>query len=297
MSAPVAVGLNLVWVKPEHMVEYARLAEALGFESVWAGEHVAVPARDDWWVGPEQEKHLRGPNPELKMPFAPKSPFLDPLVVLAHLAAATTRLRLGVGIYMLALRDPILAGRAITAVDVLSGGRLDLAVGLGWLPDEYRFTNNDWTARGRRTDEMIRCLRALFEQEEPEFHGEFFDFEPIGFEPKPLQRPRLPIHVGGGPGPAVRRAATLGDGWYGAPQLNATVREALKRAGREADPFHFSTISIGPMTPAELDGLAALGTQRVVVTPWPGKKVGEVGREGLADVERFARACGLTPAG
>src|ERR1700744_3366702 len=125
MATSVKVGLNLVWVKPEHLVEYAQLAEDLGFESVWSGEHVAVPARPDWFEGPEQEKHLAGGYRELKMPFHPDSLFLDRMMVLAHLAAATKRVRLGIGIYMLALRDPVLVGRTIATLDVLSGGRLD----------------------------------------------------------------------------------------------------------------------------------------------------------------------------
>jgi alkanesulfonate monooxygenase SsuD/methylene tetrahydromethanopterin reductase-like flavin-dependent oxidoreductase (luciferase family) len=141
---------------------------------------------------------------------------------------------------------------------------------------------------------MIRCLRVLFGEEHPAFEGEFFNFPKLGFQPKPVQTPRLPIHVGGGPGPAVRRAAALGDGWYGDPRLNAAVAEALKRQGREAEPFQYSTISVGPVIPAEIDAMAALGTERVVVTPWMGKKVGEVGREGLSDLERFAADVGLT---
>jgi alkanesulfonate monooxygenase SsuD/methylene tetrahydromethanopterin reductase-like flavin-dependent oxidoreductase (luciferase family) len=140
MTAAIKIGLNLVWVKHECLVEYAQLAEALGFESVWSGEHVAIPARPDWFEGPEQDKHLAGPGRELKMPFHPDSLFLDPMIVLAHLAAATKKVRLGIGIYMLALRDPVLVGRTIASLDVLSGGRLDMAVGLGWLPDEYAFT-------------------------------------------------------------------------------------------------------------------------------------------------------------
>ena len=98
------------------------------------------------------------------------------MTVLAHIAGATSSIRLGIGIYLLALRNPVLVGRTIASLDVLSNGRLDMAVGLGWTPDEYSFTNNVWDTRGRRTNEMIRCLRTLFEDDEPEFHGEFFDF-------------------------------------------------------------------------------------------------------------------------
>ena len=103
----------------------------------------------------------------------------------------------------------------IASLDVLSNGRLDMAIGLGWNEDEYPFTNNEWKTRAAYERDH-RALRVLFADERPEFHGEFFDFAPIGFQPKPVQQPRLPIHIGGGGPPAVR-AATLGDGWYGGP--------------------------------------------------------------------------------
>jgi probable F420-dependent oxidoreductase len=288
------VGLNIVWVRPEHVVEFAQAAEALGYESVWSGEHVCLPSTPDWWKLFPGAEALGDAFTEEMVPFTPDSIFLDPMALLAHLAAATTRVRLGIGIYMMALRDPVLLGRTLATVDVLSNGRLDLAIGLGWTEAEYRFTNNDWKTRGKRMNEMIRALRVLFADEHPEFHGEFFDFPPIGFQPKPVQRPRLPIHVGGGGPPAVRRAATLGDGWYGSPANIPEIREELARAGREDDPFEFSTITLqGPVPFGQLEDLAALGVHRVVVTPWPDTRVGEVGREGLDAVEQYATAVGL----
>ena len=227
------------------------------------------------------------------MPFSPESPFLDPMIVLAHVAAATTRVRLGIGIYMLALRDAVLVGRTLASLDVLSGGRLDLATGLGWTEDEYRFTGNDWKTRGKRCNELIRALRVLFETETPEFHGTFFDFDPIGFAPKPVQQP-LPIHIGGGGLPAMRRAATLGDGWYGETTAIPEVERLRAEAGRADLPFEYSTISLGPVPLAELEAMAEQGVHRVVVTPWPGRRVGEVGREGLDDIERYAKEIGLS---
>lgn len=289
-------GLNIVNLRPDCVVEFARLAEELGFESVWSGEHVALPRKPDWARAHPAARILGDRFTEEMVGFVPESPLLDPMVVLAHLAAATSCIRLGIGIYILALRDPVLAGRTIASLDVLSQGRLDLAVGLGWCEEEYRYTGNDWCARGRRTDESIRALRALFEQEAPEFHGEFFDFGPIGFEPKPLQRPRFPIHVGGQSRAAVRRAAALGDGWYGTVDLShfAMVREALEEAGRADDRFELSAITLeGAPSRARIDEFAAAGVERLVVTPWPRTRTGEVGREGLDAVERCARACGL----
>lgn len=109
------------------------------------------------------------------------------------------------------------------------------------------WTGNDWKLRGKRMNEMIRALRVLFEQERPEFHGELFDFGPMGFQPKPRQRP-MPIHLGGGTAPAMRRAGRLGNRWYGSPEAIPQVREELKQAGRENAPFEFSTITLqGPI--------------------------------------------------
>lgn len=293
MGAPVKVGLNIVWARPEDVVAFAQAAEDLGYESVWSGEHVALPSTPDWWKIFPLADVLGDAFTEDMVPFSPDSPFLDPMIALAHVAAATTRVRLGIGIYMLALRDAVLVGRTIASLDVLSGGRLDLATGLGWTEDEYRFTGNDWRTRGRRCNELIEALRVLFEEDAPEFHGEFFDFDPIGFAPKPVQRP-LPIHVGGGGPPALRRAATLGDGWYGEVTPIPEIERLRAEAGRAEVPFEYTTISLGAVPLPELETMAAQGVHRVVVTPWPGRRVGEVGREGLAEIEAYAEEIGLS---
>jgi probable F420-dependent oxidoreductase len=287
-----SVGLNVSALQLDHLLEFTVEAERLGYESVWYGEHVAIPAGDGWW------RDFPGAqfNPDFTeemVPFTLETGWLDPMVVLGHLAAVTSRVRLGVGIYMLALRDAVLAGRTLTSVDFLSGGRLDVAVGLGWSRDEYAVTGNRWETRGRRTDELIRVLRTLFEQHRPEFHGEFFDFPPISFEPKPVQQP-LPIHVGGGGPAAFRRAAALGNGWYGGPDAIPEIRRLLEEHGRGDQPFQFSVITMQGGIPVEdLERLAALGVDRVIVTPWAGTKSGTVGRDGLAQLGAYALEVGL----
>jgi probable F420-dependent oxidoreductase len=293
VAAPLNVGLNIVWPRPEHVVEFAQAAEELGYESVWSGEHVSLPVKPDWWKLFPGASALGDAFTEEMVPFSPDSVFLDPMVVLAHVAAATKRVRLGIGIYMLTLRDAVLVGRTLASLDVLSGGRLDMATGLGWTEDEYRFTGNDWKVRGRRCNELINALRVLFEEDQPEFHGEFFDFDRIGFQPKPVQRP-LPIHIGGGGAPAMKRAATLGNGWYGLPDAIPEIQRLREEAGRADEPFEYSTITLqGAVPRSQLEELAGLGVHRVVVTPWPGTRVGEVGRDGLGDVERYAKEIGL----
>jgi probable F420-dependent oxidoreductase len=293
MAAPLKIGLNLCWVEPDSLTEYAQLAESLGYESLWSGEHVCLSTAPDWWKLFPGAEIMGDAFTEDMVPFTPDSLFPDPMIVLAQLAMVTTRVRLGIGIYMLALRDPVLIGKTLATLDQLSGGRIDMAVGLGWTADEYSWTGNDWTVRGKRMNEIIRALRVLFEEEHPEFHGELFDFGPMGFQPKPVQRP-MPIHIGGGTVAAMRRAGRLGDGWYGTPEAIPQVREELAKAGRENAPFEFSTITLqGPVPKDQLQAMADMGVHRVVVTPWPATKVGEVGREGLAAVEDYAKEIGL----
>ena len=289
-------GINIVGVRPEAIVDVAQAAEELGFESIWSGEHVALPKHDDWWKSHPAVEIYGDRFSERMLGFTPDSQFLEPLVALAHLAAVTRTIRLGIGVYMLALRNPIHAARAIASVDVLSGGRLDLAVGLGWCEEEYRYTGSDWRTRGRRTEEAIACLRTLFEDDTPEYHGEFYDFGPIGFSPKPVQRPRLPIHIGGHSQAAVNRAARVADGWYGTTDLRYVdrVRVALEEAGRGDDPFEISIITLeGPVDEARVARFAARGIERVVVTPWPEAHAGTVGLDGLAALERCAAVAGL----
>ena len=223
--------------------------------------------------------------------FGPKSKFLDPLITLAAIAGATTKIRLGVGIYMLALRDAVLAARMIGSLDVLSNGRLDLAVGLGWSEAEYRFTGNDYKARGKKMDETIRAIRACFEMETPEFAGEFYNFGPLGFEPKPIQKP-LPILIGGNSAPAERRAGRLGNGWHGPLASIPAIKAHLAEAGRADEPFQWSNITFGVLSRKELEAMKTQGATRIVVTPF-NAKVGEVGEEGLSQVEQYARDIGL----
>ena len=200
MTVPLKIGLNIVWVKTALLAEYAQLAESLGYESLWSGEHICLSTRPDWWTKFPGVAALGNGFTEDMVPFSPDSDFPDPMIVLAHLASVTSRVRLGIGIYMLALRDPVLIGKTLATLDVISNGRIDMAVGLGWTPDEYSWTGNDWTVRGRRMNEVIRALRVLFDEEHPQFEGEFFRFGPMGFQPKPVQKP-MPIHIGGGAGP------------------------------------------------------------------------------------------------
>jgi probable F420-dependent oxidoreductase len=166
--------------------------------------------------------------------------FLAPLLVLQLAGTVTTRLRLGTAVEVGALREPIARAKEIATLDVLTDGRVEYGVGLGWMREEFEACGVPFESRAKRTDEFIGACKALWTQDEATFVGEFFDFRDVVAFPKPVQRPHPPVQVGGNSPGALRRAATLGDAWYG---WNMSIEEldhcldaldeALRAAGRE----------------------------------------------------------------
>ena len=250
-------------VRYEAMPEVARAAEGAGYESVWLPEHLIWPA-DLGGTSPYADGHP---------PVDPTIPTLDALMVLVRLAERTATIRLGTYVYNLALRHPMVAARAVQTLDVLSGGRVELGVGAGWLPGEWAALGLDFRTRGRRLDECIDVLRCLWTAELPAYSGEFFQFDPVRFLPKPVQQP-VPILVGGESRAALRRAARRGDGWIGmahtpesAAKAVAALREECARVGR--DPGEL-VVSVGAGAPSADDVRAygEAGVARVIVSPW-----------------------------
>ena len=260
------VGVPLFMLRPEQMADVAVRAEALGFESVWVAEHLVFPSTI-------QSRYPYAA--EGVPPINPATPLLDPLLVLMQVAARTQRIRLGTNVYILPLRHPIAVARMVTTLDVLSGGRVSFGVGLGWLAEEFDAVGLDFATRAARGREAIRALRALWTEEEPSFHGRTVQFGPVRFEPKPAQRPHPPILVGGESGAALKRAAELGDGWYGVghtPQTAAgqvaRLREYLDAAGRAGVPFDYTLSHKGELSRDDLKRYAEIGITRVVSLPW-----------------------------
>src|SRR5262249_32531965 len=260
------IGVPLFRLRHEQMAGVARRAEALGFESVWMPEHLVFPVRIE-----SRYPYTADGVP----PIVPEAPLLDPLLILTELAAVTSRIRLGTNVYVLPLRHPLVTARLAVTLDVISGGRFTFGVGVGWLAEEFRAVGVDFATRGARARECVRALRALWTESEPAFHGKFFDFGPVKFEPKPVQAP-LPIGFGGGSEPALRRAAGLGDGWYGVGQTpeSAAVQVAKLRtlraeAGRADRPFeHTVSHTGGSLSRDDVRRYEAGGVDRVVVLPW-----------------------------
>lgn len=279
-------GLNVVPVRSADLVRVARRAEELGFDSLWYGEHIATPVR------------LSTPYPRNggRPPFNPDSRFLEPFTALGHLAAVTSRITIGTGILIAPLHAPMRLARALATLDVLSGGRAALGVGVGWMKDEFDIMGQEFGNRGARTDEILTVLDLLFTQERVEFEGRYYRFDEVGFEPKPVSRPRPPVLVGGESEAALRRAVLHGDGWFGssAPIEQIAVclerlRELREELGRADRPFETSAITaFGQGFDAELiAAYEALGVERLVVTPW------RRASEAIEGIEAFAEAAGL----
>lgn len=250
--------------KPDVLAAVARKAEALGFESVWIPEHLAVPLE------------MRSPYPysaDGKFPGGPTVALHDPFVALAYVAALTTRIKLGTGVFVLPLRNAVAVAKAAASLDVLSNGRLLFGVGIGWCADEFEAVGMPFAERAARTREAIRMLRTLWSEPTPSFTGRFHTFPALGFSPKPVQQPP-PIILGGETPAALKRAAEVGDGWIGVhhtPQTVAAVVAELgalrQRAGRGDAGFQ---ITVAPPPGTTVDralarAFAEAGVDRLIV--------------------------------
>lgn len=217
---------------PESLLAIAERAEELGFATVWTADHLVLPLESE-----TSYPYVRGADVRLDA----HHPILDPMIVLAGIATRTRRIGLGVSVYLSALRHPIVAAKLVASLDRLSEGRVRLGVGAGWIPEEYATFGIEFSERGRVLDEHIACLRVLWSEENPHFEGDYYRFDNIGFEPKPVQS-RLPVLIGGNSGPARRRAARLGDGWHvidvPLPELEAGIgalRASCLEVGRDPE--------------------------------------------------------------
>jgi probable F420-dependent oxidoreductase len=205
--------------------------------------------------------------------IASKTPLIDPWIALTTIANATESVRLASNVYVLPLRSPFVTARAAVTLDRVSGGRLSLGVGVGWLQQEYEAMQVEWEGRGRRMDEIIDIMRRLWSEETIEHQGEFYHFDPVCFEPKPLQKSGIPVLIGGESRPAMRRAARTGDGWImtwlGAAEEVAEKVAAMRALrvehGRADVPFE---ITGSVQRDVSVDGLRAYqanGVDRVIV--------------------------------
>ena len=249
---------------PEMLTHLAQTAERVGVESIWTVEHVAIP------VG---YKSAYPYDPSGKIPAPDQMPIPDPLVALAYAAAVTKTLRLATGIVILPQRHPLYVAKEVATLDVLSHGRVIFGIGVGWLEEEFQALGVPFEERAARTAEAVRAIRSLWKDEAEPFHGRFYRWEKLESHPKPVQKPGVPIVVGGHTELAARRAARYGDGFFpGVAEeeklvwLLGVMRDECQKLGR--DP---STIEVtsGRAIP-DADGvkrLEDLGVSRFMVPP------------------------------
>jgi probable F420-dependent oxidoreductase len=249
--------------QPDHAVALAQLAEEAGFESLWTVEHVVVPAGYE-----SQYPYSR----DGRMPGGEDVPIPDPLVWLAWAGAHTSRINLATGILIVPQRNPVVLAKEVATLDVLSGGRVVLGVGVGWLREEFDAIGVPFEQRGARTDDSIAALRALWTQPEPTYHGSFSSFERAKSWPKPVRDGTVPIVVGGHSEAAARRAGRLGDGFFPArgdldklPALIDVMRKAAADAGRDPDAVEITTG--GAMDVDTARRYEDLGVARLVIPP------------------------------
>jgi probable F420-dependent oxidoreductase len=212
------------WATPANQVEIAQRAEALGYSSLWTFSRILYP---DW---PEEQQ------------LAPVYRSVhDPLIVAAFLAGVTSRVRLGLAVVNLPFYAPLVLAKALTSIDIVSNGRLDAGLGLGWSPDEFAAAGVDIARRGDRAVEFLECLTAIWTQDPVEFAGEFYTVPRGWVDPKPVQRPHPPILLGGSAERALQRVGRIADGWISSsrvpgsqiPAAVTTIRGAAEAAGRD----------------------------------------------------------------
>lgn len=286
MILPAAAGTT---ADPAWVTAFAEHVEGLGFDGVVVVEHSLV-VRDYVAAYPYDRSG--------RMELAPECDLPDPLELLAFLAARTSRIALATGVLVLPNHHPVVLAKRAATVDALSGGRLRLCVGMGWMKEEVEACGVDFASRGRRADEQVAVLRALWEggPEGVDHEGEFFSFARAVSFPKPAHR--IPVHVGGHSVAAARRAGRLGDGLQPlgvvGDDLRARVsqmRTAAADAGRDPESLELTLGHlVARVTPEKAAGLAALGADRLVLAASPLASL----EEALAELTACADRLGLS---
>lgn len=264
------VGLHALGIgagaRPEVIRAVAVAAEAAGFATLWSGEHVVL-------VDQPASRYPYSADGRIAVPA--DADWLDPLLGLSFAAAVTSTIGLATGVLLLPEHNPVLAAKQAATLDVLSGGRLTLGVGVGWSAEEFSALGVPFAGRGRRTAEYVAAMRALWADDVASFAGEFTRFESVRVNPKPLRGRRIPVVVGGNSDAALRRVAAFGDGWYGfsltadaAAQRITALTGYCQDAGRSAADLTLA-VALSDATQAQFAGLAKAGVTECVIVGTP----------------------------
>jgi probable F420-dependent oxidoreductase len=243
---------------PEALVRIAQAAETAGFDSLWAGEHHVLA---------ESSSRIPATNR-----------ILNPVVALTFVAAHTRTIRLGTGILLLPQHQPLILAKELASLDVLSGGRLMVGIGVGWAEAEYEALGVPYRERGARADEYLAAMRAIWSEERPAYHGRYISFQGVQAYPHPVQQPTPPIVMGGRAHAVLHRTVEHANGWYGfaldldeTASVLAQLREATGRYQRPASLGELE-ISVSPRVPvdkATAQRFAELGVHRLIlIPPW-----------------------------
>ncbi|MFB3104880.1 MAG: LLM class F420-dependent oxidoreductase [Pseudomonadales bacterium] len=255
---PVNIGVQ----SPEQIVELAQLAESLRFESVWTFEHVIVPL----------DYASKYPyNPTGKMGAAPETNFVDPLIALSVVAQATSTIRLGTGVNILSQVNPLYMAKQAASLDFISGGRFMLGVGIGWLKEEFDALGVAFERRGARFDDYLVAMKKIWSGEVVEHDSDFLTWHGFKSYPVPVQKPHLPVIIGGSKGKIFERIAKHGDGWFaptGGDELKTsldTLRTICAAEGRDFPEIEITTMWPGQGGNEAVQALADMGVGRLVI--------------------------------
>ncbi len=272
---------------PSMIRDFGRRAEDIGLDSIWMGEHVALFDRNTFPY--PSSKDGRIPVPE-------GGGMLDVTATFGFLAGATSRIRLGTGVALVPQRNPIYTAKEICTLDWLTEGRIDFGIGVGWNKEEVEACGYRWEDRGARCDEFLEVMRRLWTEEVVDFHGKWVNFETCRLDPKPIQKPHVPIIVGGYADAALRRAVRFGAGWYGfsrdpdgTTEMIARLDAAFAKEGRTRG-ADFQIIMTPPanMPVDAMHAYADIGVDRLVVNL--GSQRPERVPDRLAEIATLARA-------
>jgi probable F420-dependent oxidoreductase len=265
------LGLHALGIGPgahrEVIDAVAVAAEAEGFSTLWSGEHVVMVDRSE-------SHYPYSADGQIAVPA--EADWLDPLVGLSFVAAATRRIGLATGVLLVPEHNPLLLAKQAASLDTLSGGRLTLGVGIGWSREEFAALGVPFARRGVRTAEYVAAMRVLWREDVASFDGEFVAFESVRVNPKPFRRRQIPVVLGGNSDAALRRVAAWGDGWYGfnlagvgAVRERLTVlRELCREQGRDVGALHLA-VALDGGEPNDVAALAELGIDELVLVEAP----------------------------
>jgi probable F420-dependent oxidoreductase len=271
---------------PQMIRDFGRRAESIGLDSIWMGEHVVLFDKNTF--GYPGSKDGRIPVPD-------GGGMLDVTATFGFLAAATEHVRLGTGVALVPQRNPLYTAKEVCTLDWLTNGRIDFGVGVGWNKEEVEACGYGWEDRGARCDEFLEVMRRLWTESVVDFAGKWVKFEACRLDPKPIQKPHVPIIVGGYAEPALRRAVRFGAGWYGFSRDPVATKEmvtrldtAFTKAGRKRG-ADFEIIVTPPISmPIDtMQSYAEVGVDRLMVHI--GSQRPERVDQRLAEIEKLVR--------